>query len=303
MIVSAGVRDALHDPCASWTNQSVYAVCLACVVFALSSCSLPARGSVRQNAKDGLGMVWIPRGAYEQGCSKFDDRCAPDEKPPHQVTISDGFWMDRTEVTVGAYRRFAEATNRAMPPEPVFADESLNPGWADATMPIANVTWHEGQSYCEWMGGGLPTEAQWEYAARGGDAQSSYGNLFQIAWFGDDSGKGSIDAAALFALNPRAYLGRLAVNRNTLHETGLKAPNALGLYDVLGNVWEWTADWYGDQFYAESQRFDPAGPQKGQARVLRGGSWTDMPTALRVSVRGRRAPTTRSTDTGFRCVR
>jgi formylglycine-generating enzyme required for sulfatase activity len=302
MIVSAGVRDALHDPCASWTNRFVYAACLAGVVFALSSCSLPARGSVRQNAKDGLDMVWIPRGAYEQGCSKFDDRCAPDEKPPHQVTISDGFWMDRTEVTVGAYRRFAASTHRPLPPAAIFGDHALNGNWVDVKMPIVNVDWYDSQAYCEWIGGRLPTEAQWEYAARAGTTGSTYGDLSKIAWLGNNSGVQPIDAGALNAFDPSGYLGRLSTNQNTLHEAGLKAPNPGGLYDVLGNAWEWTADWYDERFYQEAQRFDPTGPPNGHERVLRGGSWVDPPAEVRVSVRGKRQPTARSTDTGFRCV-
>jgi formylglycine-generating enzyme required for sulfatase activity len=269
----------------------------------LASCAPPVRGSVRENQRDSLRYVWIPGGAFQEGCSKFDENCLTDEKPPHEVTLSRGFWIGQTEVTVGAYRRFAAATHRPLPPAATFGDRNLNAEWADNSMPIVNVDWQESNAYCKWIDGRLPTEAQWEYAARAGSTGSTYGDLFEIAWFGDNSGTTRVDAVTLNTQDPTGFLGRLSGNRNTFHEVALKAPNSYGLYDMLGNTWEWTSDWYGEHYYQGADRFDPTGPPNGERRVLRGGSWVNPRTSLRASVRGRRAPSVRSVDTGFRCVR
>src|ERR1039457_5093730 len=109
----------------------------------------------RENVKDGLKYVWIPPGTFMMGCSRGDTECEDSEKPAHQVTIMKGFWLGRTEATVGAYKRFTKATGRQMPPEPTYHDEhyveqSLNPGWGNEAMPIVEVTWDDAQAYCSW---------------------------------------------------------------------------------------------------------------------------------------------------------
>ena len=272
------------------------------VVFLIRTFSPPAPGTIKDNSKDGLRYVWVPSGECLEGCSKFDSDCSPDEKPTHQVTISKGFWIGQTEVTVAAYRIYSAATHRSMPPEPTFGGRNLNAGWSELRSPIVNVDWNDSIGYCRWAGGELPTEAQWEYAARAGNPAPRYGLLPQIAWIGDNSGAGSIDTAGLLKQDEPGYLGRLSANRNTFHSVGLLAPNQFGLYDMLGNVWEWTADWYAQTYDPIGEGVDPAGPPSGDAKVLRGGSWTNTPSSVRVSVRGRRTPETRSADTGFRCV-
>jgi len=206
----------------------------------------PAKGDVRENRKDGQRYVWIPAGTFRMGCSEGDGECDGDEKPAREVEISKGFWLGQTEVTVEAYKRFASSTNRGMPVEPKFLDRALNPGWSQGKMPMVNVDWNDGKAYCEWVGGRLPSEAEWEYAARGETRGAGYGNLGQIGWYGDNAGNGAINAKEIWDKDQKNYGKRLEQNGNGFHGVGLKAPNGYGLYDMLGNVWEWAEDWYGE---------------------------------------------------------
>jgi formylglycine-generating enzyme required for sulfatase activity len=231
-----------------------------------------APGTVRENPRDGQTYVWIPPGTFMMGCSPGDTECQGEEKPSHQVTISKGFWMGQTPVTVAAYKRFAGETNAPMPPPPYG-----NPDWKNQRMPIVYVTWDEAQAYCKWAGGRLPTEAEWEYAARAGSTEARYGPLDKIAWHSANSG-----------LKP--------------HEVGQKRPNRFGLYDVLGNVWEWVSDWYDAKYYQNSPATDPQGPLSGRYGVRRGGGYNYVPEFVRVSLRGRGNPGTAPDNVGFRCV-
>jgi formylglycine-generating enzyme required for sulfatase activity len=227
--------------------------------------------ALRVNPKDGLKYIWIPPGTFMMGCSPGDNECQANEKPAHLVTISRGFWIGQTPVTVGAYKRFAGATGRQMPKASGF-----NRAWTDEGMPIVNENWHDAHDYCAWAGGRLPTEAEWEYAARGGSATARYGPIDEVAWYDKNSGK-------------RA------------HDVGQKRANGFGLYDILGNVWEWASDWHDESYYQSSHSQDPTGSASGSARVLRGGSWFDNPSYVRVSYRGRFNPTSSWYNVGFRC--
>jgi len=232
----------------------------------------PTAGQVRENPKDGLKYVWVPPGSFTMGCSPGDNQCYDDEKPSHRVTLSKGFWIGQTEVTVGAYKRFAAAMGRQMPAAPSF-----NSGWANENMPIVNVTWGEAREYCTWWAGGrLPTEAEWEYAARAGSTEARYGDIDEIAWYGGNSG-------------------------GQTHAVAQKRANGFGLFDTLGNVWEWVNDWYDEKYYQSSPSQDPAGSTSGQQRVLRGGSWLNLPMVVRVSYRGENYPGSRIDRNGFRC--
>jgi formylglycine-generating enzyme required for sulfatase activity len=239
-------------------------------------------GQVRENSKDGLKYVWIPPGTFMMGCSPRDNECGDDEKPAHQVTITKGFWIAQTLVTVGAYKRFAEATGRRMPVDTTVNVGRTN-GWVDENMPMVNVTWSTAWAYCTWVGGRLPTEAEWEYAARGGSTEARYGPIGDIAWY-DANAEGS------------------------RHDVAQKRANGFGLYDTLGNVWEWVNDWYHRDYYQSSPSQDPQGPEKGRDRILRGWAWYYNSRAIRVSGRARIAPQfvfsspTYTADIGFRCV-
>ena len=235
-------------------------------------------GDVRINPNDGLKCVWVPPGTFVMGCSQDDSECDPDEKPPHQVTVTKGFWMGQTEVTVGAYKRFTGGAGRQMPPEPALNGRPVSPGWSDETMPIVDVTWDDAQAYCSWAGGRLPTEAEWEYAARAGSPEALYGPIDEVAWY-------------------------LANGGSKTHPVGEKRANEFGLYDMLGNVWEWVNDGYDESYYQNSPSQDPKGPTSGSLRVLRGGSESSYPRMVRASDRYRLERGVRGNDYGFRCVR
>lgn len=214
-----------------------------------------AVGTIKTNLKDGLKYAWIPPGTFQMGCSPEDEHCQPDEKPAHPVTITRGFWFGQSPVTVAAYDRFASATGRAMPVAPSF-----NEGWNQEQMPLVNATWEDAHDFCQWAGGRLPTEAEWEYAARAGSTGASYGPLDQVAWYYSNS-------------------------EGKTHESGQKRANGFALLDTLGNVAEWANDWYDAAYYLKSPLADPPGPPSGAWRVLRGGCWYNYAQYVRVSAR------------------
>ncbi len=248
----------------------------------------------------GLDYVYIPPGSFQMGAVPGDDEAEDDESPRHRVTITRGFRMSRTEVTVRAYKRFCDATGRSMPSAPDF-----NPNWRNLDHPIVNVTWHDAVAYCEWAGVRLPTEAEWEYAARGGQDGQMYvwGNQrlpvvngINQANVADEAAKRQYSSWTIFGGYNDGYVHTAPV--------GSFAANGFGLYDMAGNVWEWCSDWYNSGYYgAPASRRDPRGPSSGERRVLRGGSWNLNPRYLRVSNRLRLTPGDRNNINGFRCIR
>lgn len=236
----------------------------------------PADVESRKNTVDGQTYVRIPSGTFLMGCSKGDKECYEDERPPHVVQFARDFWMGQTEVTVRAYKAFSNSKGVALPP-----------GQQGDKYPVSGVIWDEANAYCAWAGGRLPTEAEWEYAARAGTTTVRYGDLDAIAWTSANSG-------------------------HKLHEVAKKQPNAYKLYDMLGNVWEWTADWYGAKYYEQSPAVDPPGPPMGDTliskgvdmptRTIRGGAWIGFPGVARASYRYWFIPSLRVENIGFRCV-
>ena len=236
---------------------------MACAVAAILCAQPPAPiapGTKKVNSKDGLTYVWIPPGKFQMGCSTGDAECFDNERPAHEVAITKGFWLGQTSVTQQAYRRVT----------------GKNPAnHKGASFPVEEVDWNEAQAYCNAIGGRLPTEAEWEYAARAGSTGVRYGNLDEIAWYDGNSG-------------------------NKSHDVGQKLPNAFGLYDMLGNSWQWVADWYGP--YQAGAQSDPTGPASGQLKQPRGGSWGSTSRLTRASYRGSVEPEHRGGKLGIRCV-
>jgi formylglycine-generating enzyme required for sulfatase activity len=234
-----------------------------------------------RSRRDSEEYVWIPAGKFKMGCVPADTKCEPHEKPQHEVTITKGFWMGRTELEVIAFQRFVENSSkkRKMPSAPLD-----NSRWRITNNPIVNVSWDDAQSYCEWAGGRLPTEAEWEYAARANVSDQVYPmndeNSREKANFAGKKGNDRYDYVApvrSFDANP------------------------FGLYDMLGNVWEWVHDSYSADYYQQSPGKDPQGPDSGNEHVIRGGSFDSDPRQhLRLSFRkpyGKNA-----NNVGFRCL-
>jgi formylglycine-generating enzyme required for sulfatase activity len=245
--------------------------------------------AIRLNARDGLKYAHIPAGAFMMGCLPTEVDCGIFAKPRHRVTIGKDFWMSQTETTTGAYKTFAHATHREMPRAPKF-----NPDWSLDDHPMVDVSWEDAAAYCSWAGGRLPTEAEWEYAARGGSATACpWGDApsHEYANYGQGTG-GNDEKGAVEGRDQWLYTSPVASF----------PPNGFHLYDMLGNAGEWCADWFGERFYSKSPERDPNGPPTGVARVVRGGSWQSPPKFIRASFRGNRKPEERGTSLGFRCA-
>ena len=294
------VQEASRSAQVPWYSSSVvgdfYFLEAAAPVPALSGLKL------KVNPKDGLKYVWIEPGSFEMGCSPGDTACFDYEKPAHPVTITKGFWMGQTAVTVGAYQRYAQATGKRMPPDRDSTGFTVNAAAGNDSLPVVAITWDEAVGYCGWAGMRLPTEAEWEYAARAGTKGPRYGNVDEIAWYADNSGRTRIDSTAIASTDRANYAKRLFDNGNGPRPVGQKLPNPWGLYDMLGNAWQWVADWYGEKYDQSSEPQDPSGPPVGQYRTLRGGSWFDYPRYARVSYRYKNAPGARYNSIGVRCV-
>lgn len=252
----------------------------------------------KMNPKDQQQYVWIAPGKFDMGCSLADRACADDESPVHTVEITKGFWMGQTPVTVAAWKRSGK-------PPLAAVDEfgrKINAGAGDDNQPVVSVTWDEAKAYCSWAGMRLPTEAEWEYAARAGTKNSTYGWLDEIAWYANNSGRKPVDSMEMFSSDPSGYQKKLFKNGAGPHTVKLKTANPWGLYDILGNVWEWTADFYSPDYYANSPAQNPAGPTQGTQRVLRGGAWNTTLNNMRVSYRLTNPPGDRVNAFGFRCA-
>ncbi|MBY0508502.1 MAG: formylglycine-generating enzyme family protein [Bryobacteraceae bacterium] len=236
-------------------------------------------------AADPPGMVRIAGGEFQRGrtfaWADYEVAWYPnpvkDDVPVRAVTL-DPFWLDATEVTNQRYAVFVKATGHRAPYHWRQAQMPVGKG----AYPVHNVSWDDAVAFCAWDGGKrLPTEAEWERAARGPQAGPMY------PW-GDRE------------ITPKDAVYNQLDGPQPVCAKG----NIGGLCDLIGNVWEWCADWYGQKYYAESPDRNPPGPAAGSYRVLRGGSWFDVPPLfLTIPYRSWARPGERSPTIGFRCAR
>jgi formylglycine-generating enzyme required for sulfatase activity len=226
--------------------------------------------------KDDGEMVLIPAGTFQMGAVPGDSNASDDERPRHRVTLAKAYYLDVNEVTVGQWEKFGAGGGDRTPTD--LRSE------ASDRHPIHNVDHAAATAFAMWAGASLPTEAQWECAAKGGHDDSVY------PWGASDdvnkrNGWGSDDG----------FAGLAPVR--SFH------PNGYGLHDMMGNVCEWCSDWYESSYYAPSPGRDPSGPRSGSSRVARGGSWVSNDVKLRASDRLDLAPTYRSDFLGLRLAR
>ncbi len=295
--------------------RRILVVSLALVSLGFQGCQKPSvqNASTPKELNAPENMVLIKGGTFQMGANDG----MPFEAPVHEVAVKP-FWIDTREVTVAEFAKFVAATN--------YKTDAENFGWsgvfnletgewervdganwrfpdggkpaANPNEPVVQVSWRDAAAYAKWANKRLPSEAEWEFAARGGLTGKKY------AW-GDE-------------LRPQ---GKPAANwwqgvfpdKNTVEDGFLRrapvgsfAPNGFGLYDTSGNVWEWCADWYSDDFYKNSPRENPAGAASGAERVIRGGSWMcaeNFCTNYRVAARSHATPDSGLNNLGFRCAR
>jgi formylglycine-generating enzyme required for sulfatase activity len=235
------------------------------------------------NCTDGQHYQWISPGEFQMGCEDGDVYCAADERPSFPVRITRGFFVGSVETTVRAFKRFSGA-------EPL-----KTPFPQDDDHPIVGVSWEEASRFCQWAGGRLLTEAEWEYLAKSG--QSSTGEMEKAAWFAENSARTAIDLRQLMSSPDPHTL--LLTHRAGTRPTGQKHPDQNNLFDLFGNVSEWCQDGYNS--YPAASPNDPVS-RAGQFRVHRGGAWYTFRKGMRPSSRGYLPPSARMDNVGFRCV-
>ena len=238
------------------------------------------------NAKDGSVMVLVPGGSFPRGSTKGSD----DERPRRSIHV-DAFQIDRQEVTVARYRKCVQAGGCTAPGTAGACN------WGQSGRddhPVNCVDWDQARKYCAWAGGRLPSEAEWDKAARGTDGR-------EYPW---GSAKPTCERAVMDD-------GGFGCGQNRTWPVGSKplGDSPYGAHDMAGNVWEWVRDWYRKDYYGSSPARNPQGPSSGETRVVRGGSWSgsgsrggnaeDMRAANRFSI----SPARRNAGVGFRCVR
>jgi formylglycine-generating enzyme required for sulfatase activity len=243
----------------------------------------------------GMQLAWVPAGTFTMGSPSDEADRRADEGPPHEVTLSRPFYLAVHQTTVAQFRAFVQATRYQTEAEKAAEANAAgiwrNPGWTpDDDEPVVCVSRYDALAFCYWLGRKegknyrLPTEAEWEYCCRGGPAAVCSGQLAV------GSGEHPLPTAHCpLPTGPPARVGSFR-------------PNAWGLHDMHGNVWQWCADVYSPTYYRDSPGRDPRGPEGGELGVLRGGSWRSGPADCRCAARLGVALGSSRPDAGFRVV-
>lgn len=247
------------------------------------------------SAADTAPMILIAEGDFTMGTDDVGSAWQqgnPNEHPEHVVKLK-SYHIDQFEVTIARYAKFLEATHHSPPPS--WDDDAVT---SAGDRPVVGVDWEDANAYCKWAGKRLPTEAEWEKAARGTDKR-------RFPW-GDM--QPFVDIAnynrGLWVSYPITLAPVTSGTEGMSIRHGLKdgGKSPYGLYHMAGNASEWVADWYDREYYAKSPKENPRGPAEGEKKVLRGGSWGDPPRNIRVTARFSADPEFRDTSVGFRCA-
>jgi formylglycine-generating enzyme required for sulfatase activity len=259
------------------------------VFVSLVALALPGSGQAQEQeitGKDGAPMMLVPAGDFTMGSKE-----GVDEQPVHRVSL-DAYYMDKYEVTVGQYAKFLEAkfleaTSPGVPkPETPPYWDLMNTSLA-LKRPVAHVNWTGADGYCRWAGKRLPTEAEWEKAARGTDGR-------MYPWGNEP---------------PTELLANFGKKDWSNHKVTVPAgllkdgKSPYGIYDLAGNVYEWVSDWYEKDYYKNSPSKNPKGPERGEDKVVRGGSWNSPLEHLRSTIRFGYTPAFSRDILGFRCAK
>jgi formylglycine-generating enzyme required for sulfatase activity len=297
----------------------------------VTSCDSPS------DIVDSIGMTLklVPAGEFQMGSPNCDPDAPSDETPQHRVRITKSFYLGMCPVTLGQFRRFVEAAGYRTEAEQdgeggwgldvAFGKwtQSLKYTWRtpgfDQTdeHPVVTVSWNDANAICAWLSQQegqtyrLPTEAEWEYACRAGsETRYCFGDdpkrLPSFAWFAENSGRDVWNSRRVLAdsrRDPARYPAEVARQCCRSQQVGEKRPNAFGLHDMHGNVWEWCGDWYDAVYYRQSPTGDPRGPDRGAGRALQGGGWYFDSRFARSASRSRGAPEYRISVLGFGVAR
>ena len=269
-----------------------------------------------QTSRTPFGMALIPGGSFMMGDADGQDM----EKPVHEVEL-DAFYMDTHEVTLEEFATFVDVTSYVTDAETNDGSIIWNgEGWEktegmhwrfdaagnahtaeESNQPVTHLSWNDANGYCEWAGRRLPTEAEWEYAARGGEEG------YKFAWGNEPLGTEVVanvsDENFVKVVTTWPYTEGYDDGYTFGAPVGSFAPNSFGLYDMSGNAWEWCADYFDAEYYSRSSNKNPRNDDPNERRVMRGNSWDGRPGLMRASRRTSDLQSNSYADTGFRCAK
>lgn len=262
----------------------------------ITSPSCMSVGQTWRHPRDNANMLCVPAGEFLMGSTSSDSDVDEGERPQHKVFL-DAFWIDKFEVTNAQFDSCVQAgrceslgTLRSKTRDRYYGNSQYD------NYPVIYVSWNDAKDYCEWAGRRLPTEAEWEKAARGTDGR-------RYPWGNDPIAGNRLNTCD----SNCPFQWRLTSVNDGFADTSPvgnypAGASPYGAVDVVGNVWEWVADWYSDNYYAVSAYKNPTGPSSGQGRVFRGGSWSNLAQYARVAKRPAFPPDYRNDDLGIRCA-